>query len=57
MDDLINNKEFLEKTIVFQWDIKNIEDDEDKVKGKGGFGKVLRAFDGKLNKHIAIKLI
>ena len=42
---------------VFPWAIQSIENDINALQGKGGYGKVLRAFDATLEKDIAIKMI
>jgi hypothetical protein len=41
-----DNKNFFNETIIFPWSIKYAENDKSAFKGKGTFGKVLRAFDG-----------
>ncbi len=39
------NNSFFNETIVFPWSIKYAENHKFAFKGKGSFGKVLRAFD------------
>ena len=57
LKELKEDTSFFLETIIFPWSIKKSENDEKAFFGKGSFGKVLRVFDTKTDKDIAIKLI
>ena len=50
----------MEKTNIIPWDLKSIiyeSERKDRVLGKGPSGKILKAFDSKNKRYIAIKVL